>query len=410
MNRKILERIIESHILELFPGAEIREGEGNPKQRKYAVYSRGRSEIRIKEIDGTSFYVTRSQPFTDQELKIIHDIIEIADEYSQLSLNTQIYLNSNSLSRTVARSLVNDNDGSDLETLISLVIDTLEKWSAQTYEGNRISISIGIDPDLSGKENEFETYISEDFSRVLTNGYDTIIEFSKSGGLVSYSGLSEQRSHIRAPFRYTAFCNYTDGNQKYAFVLNRNGEILIFRSGELVFAKRRGDWRLFTHQSVQKQMAFGSRKTIEKLQNAIYESALDVSFARCGGCIGSVQKNMFSNLKKDMLIKESDLFATGSDPKTKALRSFFPNVPFHEMDRRIRQEILGIDGATIIDWDGNIVAVGAILNISQKDTIAAGGGARLAAAKSLRKYGYSIKISTDGEIKAFGKSSEFRFG
>jgi hypothetical protein len=40
----------------------------------------------------------------------------------------------------------------------------------------------------------------------------------------------------------------------------------------------------------------------------------------------------------------------------------------------------------------------------------AGGGARLAAAKSLRKYGFSIKISADGEIRVFGKATEFRFG
>lgn len=410
MKRQILEGIVNGHIVDLFPGAEIREDVGNPKQRKYAVYSKGQSEIRLKEIDGTSFYITRAQPFTKQELKVIHDIVEIAYEYSDLELPTQKYLNSSSLSRTVAKSLVKENDGSDFETLISLVIDTLEKWSAQTYEGNRISISIGIDPDSPGNQNAFDKYVSEDFAKVLTNGYDTIIEFSKAGGLKQYRGLDKTGDHTKAPFRYSAFCNYTNKNQQYAFVLNRNGEILIFRSGELVFAKRRGDWRLFTHESVMKQIAFGSRKTNDDLRNAIYESALDVSFARCGGCIGFVQKSMVSALENSTVIKDSDLLANGNAFKTQTLRELISGTLFQNIDRRVRQEILGIDGATIIDWEGKIIASGAILNLSQEDTMTAGGGARLAAAKSLRKYGFSIKISADGEIRVFGKATEFRFG
>jgi DNA integrity scanning protein DisA with diadenylate cyclase activity len=73
--------------------------------------------------------------------------------------------------------------------------------------------------------------------------------------------------------------------------------------------------------------------------------------------------------------------------------------------------MIGIDGATIVDYEGKILAVGAILNISQEETLSAGGGARLAAAKVLSEYGYSLKISEDGEIRAFGKSDKkFQFG
>jgi hypothetical protein len=369
MKRQILEGIVKGHIVDLFPGAEIHEDAGNPKQRKYAVYSKGQSEIRLKEIDGRSFYITRAQPFTKPELKVIHDIVAIAYEYSNLELPTQKYLNSSSLSRTVAKSLVREDDSSDFETLISLVIDTLEKWSAQTYEGNRISISIGIDPDSQGSQNAFEKYVSEDFSKVLSNGYDTIIEFSKAGGLKQYRGLDRTVDHTKAPFRYSAFCDYTTGNQQYAFVLNSNGEILIFRSGELVFAKRRGDWRLFTHESVMKQIAFGSRKTNDSLRNAIYESTLDVSFARCGGCIGFVQKSMVRDLQKSTVIKDSDLLVNGNAFKTQMLRELVSGALFQNIDRRVRQEILGIDGATVIDWKGRILATGAILNLSQEDTM-----------------------------------------
>ena len=57
-----------------------------------------------------------------------------------------------------------------------------------------------------------------------------------------------------------------------------------------------------------------------------------------------------------------------------------------------------MDGATIIDFDGTIVAVGAILKIEAGST---GGGGRLAATKGLSKYGVSIKISQDGIMQGF---------
>jgi hypothetical protein len=311
----------------------------------------------------------------------------------------------------VARSLVDTDSDSAFETFLSLVIDTLEKWSAQTYEGTRISTSFGIDSSNAQSGNDFESFVREDFSKVLSNGYDTIVEFSQHGSLLGYIGLNEFSDPKRAPYRYAPFETYTSGNNKYAFILNRNGEILVFREGELFFSKRRGEWRLFTHDSVLTQLSFGSRKTYQKLQEAIYLSALDASFARCGGCIGLVHKSELTKLRKNSILKTEDWLTSDSSTKTKALRKFINNKKFHDLDRRVRQEILGIDGATVVDYEGNVLAAGSILNISQEETRSAGGGARLAAARVLSNYGYSLKISEDGEIRAFGRSNkEFRFG
>jgi hypothetical protein len=411
MNKYILKKIMDTHIAGLFPGASVSTGLGNDNQRKYAVFSKGQTQIRVKEIDGESFFITRAQPFTNQELKIIHNIIQIADEYSGLNIDTQIYLNSNSLSRMVAKSLVTKNSDSKFETFLSLIVNTLETWSAQTYEGIHISTSFGVDSSSIESENNYDRFVKEDFAKVLSNGFDTIVEFSKHGTFLGHMGLNDKNDYDSTPYRYSSFAAYTAGNDKYAFILNRNGEILVFREGKLSFAKRRGEWRLFTHDAVLKQLSFGSRKTEPELQKAIYLSALDASFARCGGCIGFVQKSDLTKLQKKNIIKNEDWLESGDSQKTKALKKFIDNTKFHILDRRIRQEILGIDGATVVDYEGNILAVGAILNISQEETISAGGGARLAAARSLRQFGYSVKISEDGEIRAFGKSDkEFRFG
>ena len=83
--------------------------------------------------------------------------------------------------------------------------------------------------------------------------------------------------------------------------------------------------------------------------------------------------------------------------KSSALIKLIRGRKFHELDRKFRQELIAIDGATIIDYDGKILAVGAIIKIEAGST----GGGRLAAAKTLSNYGISIKISNDGSMEGF---------
>ncbi|MGN1227200.1 MAG: hypothetical protein ACI4TX_00995, partial [Christensenellales bacterium] len=71
---------------------------------------------------------------------------------------------------------------------------------------------------------------------------------------------------------------------------------------------------------------------------------------------------------------------------------------FHELDRKLRADLLGIDGATIIDHEGNILCIGAIVEIEAGSS----GGGRLAAARTLGKYGVSMKVSMDSTITGFG--------
>jgi hypothetical protein len=67
---------------------------------------------------------------------------------------------------------------------------------------------------------------------------------------------------------------------------------------------------------------------------------------------------------------------------------------FHRLDRRLRQEIVAIDGATILSNEGDVVATGAILRIGAGSV----GGGRLAAAQALGALGLGIKVSQDGGI------------
>lgn len=92
----------------------------------------------------------------------------------------------------------------------------------------------------------------------------------------------------------------------------------------------------------------------------------------------------------------SDELDSGDSPKGKLFAAVLRE-PFQRLARRIRQEVLALDGATVIDHLGQVLAVGAIVHVPAGSE----GGGRLAAAKRLSKLGLGIKVSSDGPITGF---------
>ena len=73
---------------------------------------------------------------------------------------------------------------------------------------------------------------------------------------------------------------------------------------------------------------------------------------------------------------------------------------FQSLDRRLRQELLAMDGAVVLSHTGDVLTAGAIVNVPGGST----GGGRRAAAKRLSKLGLGIKISADGPIIGFRRN------
>ena len=83
--------------------------------------------------------------------------------------------------------------------------------------------------------------------------------------------------------------------------------------------------------------------------------------------------------------------------KTSCLKQTIADRKFHELNRKLREELSSVDGAVIVDFDGTIIACGAIVRIEAGSM----GGGRLAATSTLAKYGVAVKISQDGIMQAF---------
>ena len=228
----------------------------------------------------------------------------------------------------------------------------------------------------------------EHFSRVLSNGYDSMYLAGSDGLVFNLKCLPLPSKVEYAPHRLGAVANWCVGDHKVALVLNRNGEILVFKDQRLQFAKRRGAWRYYPHDSVVRRLAVGTLR----LRKAVYESCLDVSFARAGGCLAVVSAPNVTKAGK--MLQDTDRIVSQSGPRTKLLKAIVKK-PFHKLDRRLRQELLSMDGATLVTHTGEVLTAGAIIAVPSGST----GGGRKAAALRLSKFGLAIKISADGILR-----------
>jgi len=268
------------------------------------------------------------------------------------------------------------------------------RWSTRSYEGKPISAAFGITEAL-GETVSFHDFSKEDFSAVLTNGTDTMIECSADGTIQDYHALAiPSKLPDHAPHRLAGLADWARGG-RIVLALNRSGEILVLKHGRLVFVCRRGKWSFLTHEPIITQMKCPRDRDIRR---EIYSSALDASFARTGACIGVVTSDhVLSAAWKKAVPREEDHLQSPRSTKTEALAQMIGRKRFQDLPRRFRQELLAIDGATLVAYDGTLLAVGAILKIEGGST----GGGRLAAARTLGQYGLGIKISQDGPIQGF---------
>ena len=177
---------------------------------------------------------------------------------------------------------------------------------------------------------------------------------------------------------------------------------MVLNNHQLRFTRRGGSWHFLTHTPVLTQMG---RPASTDVRQAIYETCLDASFARTGACIGVVTSGHAGSWKT-VVTSPNDYLEKPVSTKAKTIAAMIGTKKFYELDRRLRQELVAIDGATVLDHEGGILAVGAILKIGGGST----GGGRLAAAKALSSLGLGIKVSQDGGIRGFhDKKDEPKF-
>lgn len=281
------------------------------------------------------------------------------------------------------------------DELSGVLIRILKRWAIETYEGRRIVAALGIEPrpNLSQISAIHISNLSDkNYAKVLSNGTETLLVVSPSGHVVAHRSVREEAgasaafAGLLAPRRHRALAGWATAG-RVAFALNEFGEVLVFKERQLKFAFRNGMWTHFAHSAVLARM-----EATTALRRAVYVSCLDVSFARTGGCIAVST----STAHRSELLHNADLLSAAASEKSRLLKHTIGR-RFAALPRDVREEVVALDGATVLDSEGRILAAGAIVQVPAGSD----GGGRLAATKALSRLGFAVKISADGGISAF---------
>lgn len=304
------------------------------------------------------------------------------------------------------------------------LIQRLREWSQKTYEGSHMSFGFIID---STKTTigvvDYLNFLKSNHSAVFTDGMSSGIKLDHKGRIVKYfsamQGNSINSKTPWAPYEFTDFtkmCKSEDGSNWIGIIMQSNGDMLIFKSQQLVFVKRNGRWMYldsYTIHSIIKDRYLSQDSSTEeedkkKFADEIYLSVLDTAFAHTGGCIAIVDDDYIDVVKAQCFPKDSLDNDEGALEKKTIIKRLISTGTidgekqyFQYLDRKLRLELLSLDGATVLDASGKILCVGAIVKIDGGSE----GGGRLAATNELAKYGLAMKISMDGSIQCFSKTN-----
>ena len=400
IDRKRFYMLVVEQLLPFFSGAEIVPEVEDSSSRSAAVAFKNPCAIALKPTkdDTYSIVVRRRQRFAAATSDFVSEhgvasafVSSIQAIKDAIGEHFERDLLSTIKRRIVVRAVCGVRDN---ENTVLSVVDQFDIWSTQLYEGQPISAAVGFDPYSGIGEVSLREVWLKDFSSVLSNGFDTILTCDYEGKATGYQSLPvPDPLPPYSPHRLSPIAEWSKKEGRIAIALNRTGEILVIRNGQLVFTRRGGYWHFLTLRTAITQMKCPQNREVRK---AVMESCLDASFARTGACIGVFRRRHEKYLPKVAPMTD-DHIAADCSPKNRLISMILNDRKFQDLNRNLRQELLAIDGATLLSYDGRVLAVGAILNIEGGST----GGGRLAAAKELSKYGTGIKVSQDGRIEAY---------
>lgn len=417
--------LVKQHLLPLFSGAELLRGTSPSPPQRPVVAERGRHSIELKPTQATPWCltITRDQPFVKTLPGQVNEKQLAKAFVAQLAAMPYGFeagpFAADLMARLPRRLVVDTLCPPGVKTgAVLTAIDQFQVWSNRSYEGQPIVAALGFTPEEAAGPAaagealpavQLQEAWTEDFGAVLTNSFDTMLVADFGGQLLAYAAMaSPAQPPPLAPVRLGAVAQWSaEHPDRLVLVLNRANELLVLRHGALVFAHRAGSWFFLAPEAIVQQM--GGPRDLE-LKRAVYASCLDASFAGTGACIGILNADATTRLREiapepaDHLLPQRPGKApplTKGSAKARLLQRAIGGRPFQALDRRLRQEILAIDGATILDHTGQLLAAGAILKVPGGSS----GGGRRAAAVALAVYGVGIKVSADGGIEGFRRTT-----
>ena len=431
-------QVINKLILPLFTGSSlVGEETSSSRDSEVAIGKQKSLFIKANKNDEYRVVIKRSRAFQQFEVNLLRYVLKELNDIDEMQIQDSNYeqiMQIKAIEKAVCESL-----SQNTTTTMLGIITELENWSNRTYEGKKPTFGVIINQQENEQEVtsslHYTKIMSKNFVALLSDGKSSFIELDKDGYLMGYLALSNVRKYTTiAPNDFENVARYCN-EKRIGIVLTESGDLLVFKNRQLLFAKRRGVWNVYCHEEVIQLLSYKASHSQRDIRSAIYLTALDCLFAYNGGVIIYLNKDEkekalatinakdllsedYYEVKKGLEFEESsklynlpysssmmeefncsyeEYIEKNDCVKANCLRKFIEGKKFQDLSRKLREELVSMDGATVIDFDGTIIAIGAILKIEAGSNE----GGRLAAATNLAKYGVSIKISQDGQMQGF---------
>jgi hypothetical protein len=167
-------------------------------------------------------YDSRSQAFTSEEKRLVGLFIEELSGIARHTDATHLSDFMSAVPRLVISKFLPRNAG---RATLEQVIREFEALSSQTYEGHAVVAALGITGSVGHGSIRLDELWREDFSRVISNGFDSMYLCGSDGRVFNVDYLPDPPSVQFAPHRLGAIAEWCR-DQRVAIVLNRSGEVI----------------------------------------------------------------------------------------------------------------------------------------------------------------------------------------
>jgi hypothetical protein len=301
--------------------------------------------------------------------------------------------------------------------LIASAIEVLRVAALSTYENRPISSGVLIvdteqDPHRNLRASEGRPFrYSQELTGIksfyrLSDGLETVFLVNRSGMVLDIievaSRVSDGVLDVPCPTPYRPHALATEHNRDVCIVLSPSHEIKVIGEGVQVFSFRNARWHLLDVSAKYRMWAesIGNAALAER----VFQTALDLADAR-EGALFVVLRDPAASLPQ--LVAATDRLDADRTPALQTattrwqLLQTLRGQSVTTLDRAVLAGLAKVDGATVMDTTGRLLAIGAILLHSEPpephSTLAVE-GARTTAAMAAGRFGAVLKVSEDGVI------------
>jgi hypothetical protein len=383
-------------------------------------------------------HVPARRPFTPHEVRLARAIGSVLQQRYRAIFDPREMLERGDLFRGAIEdryvgAFLDEPDqkaGGSRRDLVATVLEVLRVAALSSYENRPISSGVllidseearktTVSPprDRDGQLYKYSQALTgiKSFYR-LSDGLQTLFLVDPEGTVLDiveiaryaaeHHGLDLSGPDVPGAAAYRAHAAATAGNRNITVVLSPSHEIKIFADGVEMFGFRNARWHLLDVQAKYDmwEHAVGNAA----LATRLFQTALDLSDAR-QGALFVVLRDFESSLPLivapgDRLDAPRPKFADGPD-RVQLLHMIRGRTAV-AIDPAVLAGLARTDGATVMDTDGRLLAVGAILLHTEPvepHSALAVEGARTTAAMTAGRYGAVLKVSEDGLITFYDR-------